>query len=226
MKTTFDEEEDLAGPAREGMHDRLRGRMDDDDPHDREITLSSGTLLAIFFGLVLLCGLFFGMGYTLGRRSPVASTADMVDKGTATPYAADSKPKPSASSQVVVPQPVTEESPAPDPQPDAASAAEPAPKPEVQEAVLQTQTVKPALQAQAEAPAPANGIMVQIAAISNPADADVLVSALRKHGYTVTTRHEPGDALLHVQVGPFATRAEANAMRQKLLGDGYNAILK
>jgi len=27
-------------------------------------------------------------------------------------------------------------------------------------------------------------------------------------------------------VGPFSNRADAIAMRQKLLGDGYNAILK
>jgi len=68
--------------------------------------------------------------------------------------------------------------------------------------------------------------MVQIAAVSNQADADVLLSALRKRGYSVIARHESTDSLLHVQVGPFATRAEAAAMRQKLLNDGYNAILK
>jgi cell division septation protein DedD len=68
--------------------------------------------------------------------------------------------------------------------------------------------------------------MVQIAAISNPADADVLVRALQKHGYSVTIRHSATDTLLHVQVGPFANRADAIGMRQKLLADGYNAILK
>jgi len=215
MKTTFDEDEELAGP------------MDESDPHDREITLGSTTLLAIFFGLVLLCGLFFGMGYTLGRRAPVAANADAVDKGTTTPLTADSKPKPSASAQQAARQPVVEETPAPDPQPDAASTSEAGTtKPKVEDTVLQTATVKPAMASQTDGAAPANGIMVQIAAISNPGDADVLVSALRKHGYTVTARHEPSDALLHVQVGPFATRAEANAMRQKLLADGYNAILK
>lgn len=212
MKTTYDEDEDLAGPM--------------NDPHDREITLGSTTLLAIFFGLVLLCGLFFGMGYTLGRRSPVAASADATDKAATTALVGDSRPKPSASAQVAVPQPVVEETPAPDPQPEAASESATA-APKVQEAVLQTSTVKPAMPSTpADGTTAPNGIMVQIAAISNPADADVLVSALRKHGYTVTTRHEPGDALLHVQVGPFATRAEANAMRQKLLADGYNAILK
>jgi DedD protein len=214
MKTRFDEDEDLAGPI--------------SDPHDREITLGSTTLLAIFFGLVLLCGLFFGMGYTLGRRSPVAVSADAVDKGATTALVADSRSKPSASAQVAIPQPVVDETPAPDPQPETASTSDATtPKPQVQEAVLQTSAVKPAMAATpADAVTAPNGIMVQIAAISNPADADVLVGALRKHGYTVTTRHESSDALLHVQVGPFATRAEANAMRQKLLADGYNAILK
>lgn len=41
-----------------------------------EVTLSSMMLLAIFFGLVLICGLCFGLGYSLGRRgSEQASTA-------------------------------------------------------------------------------------------------------------------------------------------------------
>jgi cell division septation protein DedD len=68
--------------------------------------------------------------------------------------------------------------------------------------------------------------MVQIAAISNPADAEVLVSALQKRGYFVSARRFTGDPLIHVQVGPFSNRADAIAMRQKLLSDGYNAILK
>jgi len=68
--------------------------------------------------------------------------------------------------------------------------------------------------------------MVQIAAISNPADADVLARALEKRGYSVATRRVPNDSLIHVQVGPFTNRADAVAMRQKLLSDGYNAILK
>lgn len=68
--------------------------------------------------------------------------------------------------------------------------------------------------------------MVQIAAVSHQEDADVLVSALRKHGYVVSTRHDPADDLLHVQVGPFASHADAASMRQRLLNDGYNAIIE
>jgi DedD protein len=68
--------------------------------------------------------------------------------------------------------------------------------------------------------------MVQIAAVSHQEDADVLVSALKSHGFSVTVRNEAQDKLLHVQVGPFASRDQAKAMRQKLLDAGYNAILK
>jgi cell division septation protein DedD len=42
----------------------------------------------------------------------------------------------------------------------------------------------------------------------------------------VVVRSEPQDHLLHVQVGPFANRMQAAEIRQKLLSDGYNAIIK
>ena len=34
---------------------------------DTEITLGTGKMLALFFGLVALCAVFFGMGFSLGR---------------------------------------------------------------------------------------------------------------------------------------------------------------
>jgi len=36
---------------------------------DTEITLGTGKMLILFFGLVLLCAVFFGMGFTMGRNS-------------------------------------------------------------------------------------------------------------------------------------------------------------
>jgi len=68
--------------------------------------------------------------------------------------------------------------------------------------------------------------MVQIAAVARQEDADVLVSALRRRGYGVVVRSDPQDKLLHVQVGPFADHMAAAAIKQKLLSDGYNAIIK
>jgi len=36
---------------------------------DTEITLGTGRMLALFFGLVGICALFFGLGYSLGKSS-------------------------------------------------------------------------------------------------------------------------------------------------------------
>ncbi len=86
-------------------------------------------------------------------------------------------------------------------------------------------TATPVLKSAVATVAP-SGIMVQVAAISVPQDADILVEALKKRGYTAVVRNEPQDQLLHVQLGPFASRGEASAMRTKLLADGYNAVVK
>jgi len=82
-----------------------------------------------------------------------------------------------------------------------------------------TPNVRPALPGQTQ-------FMVQIAAVLNPEDANVLVAALRRHGYTVTETREPADGLIHVRIGPFTTRDEATRWANKLLGDGYNAIVQ
>ncbi len=68
--------------------------------------------------------------------------------------------------------------------------------------------------------------MVQIAAVKNRPDAEALAEALRKNGFTPAIRAEPQDKLLHVQVGPFSSRDDAKAMRQKLSGAGYDAFIK
>ena len=68
--------------------------------------------------------------------------------------------------------------------------------------------------------------MVQIAALAHPEDADALVGALRSRGYAVTALREPADNLIHVEIGPFYSRDEANLWRVMLLDDGYNAIIK
>ncbi|MGB9145518.1 MAG: SPOR domain-containing protein, partial [Acidobacteriaceae bacterium] len=72
----------------------------------------------------------------------------------------------------------------------------------------------------------AGAFMVQVAAVSVAQDADILVGALQRHGYTAVVRREPTDALLHVQIGPFTSRIAASDMRARLLADGYNAVIK
>src|SRR5580658_8141663 len=67
-----------------GPHDRDDDFMTHEPPElqrvqgqerDREITLSMGLILSIFFALALVCAIFFGMGYTLGRHSAQTQTS-------------------------------------------------------------------------------------------------------------------------------------------------------
>ena len=212
---------------------------------DTELTLSAGTLLALGGGLVLLCGVCFGLGYAVGHRSeavssgstPVAATQSSLQPGNSA-----TKPTPGEKTPVS-PPPVTIPVDATTPQPAEAASAELArtSSAEQQGNLTQQGQVKPALAGQSsvsESAQPASalhvqpafsqvqGWMVQIAAVSHVEDAEVLVNALKKRGYTVTVRRDVADSLLHVQTGPFVGRNEANAMRQKLLNDGYNAIVQ
>jgi cell division septation protein DedD len=76
-------------------------------------------------------------------------------------------------------------------------------------------------------PPPASaGSIVQIAAVSHQEDANLLVTELKRRGYNVSIRSEAQDKLLHVQIGPLPTHKDADAMRQRLLNDGFNAIVK
>ncbi|MGC1160310.1 MAG: SPOR domain-containing protein, partial [Acidobacteriaceae bacterium] len=88
------------------------------------------------------------------------------------------------------------------------------------------QALQPAPVPQPAAATAQTSFMVQVAAVRIQTDGDILVDALKKHGYTAVARHEPQDQLLHIQLGPFTSRADAMAMRAKLLADGYNAVVK
>ena len=49
---------------------------------DTEITLGTGKMLVLFFGLVALCAVFFGMGFSFGRTSVKAAGSDPVTSTT------------------------------------------------------------------------------------------------------------------------------------------------
>jgi DedD protein len=228
MRTLFDtDEEEIEGKA-------------------SEITLSTASLLGIFFGLVLVCGVFFGFGYSIGRGTGTTAHARPVptsgNSGEAEEAASDNPPAPApqpAAKQQDEGETTAKAAPAAHPKvaetpKEDASASEKAAAPVPAETPAQLVTSKPsagkvgpAYQPPTDAPpATAGQAMVQIAAVSRPQDADVLVAALRQRGYGVVVRSEPQDHLLHVQVGPFADRIKAAEMKQKLLSDGYNAIIK
>jgi cell division septation protein DedD len=252
MRTLFDtDEEEIEGKA-------------------SEITLSTASLLGIFFGLVLVCGVFFGFGYSMGRgtgalaQAPPAPSSPPWNNGEAeeAPPKNPPAPAPVSAEQQTTPQQNHSQAnakaaPAPvgtQPQADERPREEPAGSENAAEPPASTRSdvagapVNPVNPARATpskpsaqkatvlvaatgalnvSAAPGSGQpMVQIAAVARPEDANVLVSALRQRGYGAVVRNDPQDKLLHVQVGPFSDRTQATAIKQKLLSDGYNAIIK
>ena len=67
--------------------------------------------------------------------------------------------------------------------------------------------------------------MVQVAAVTQQSDADLLIALLVRRGYAPEVRLEPTDKLLHVQTGPYASLSEAKTAQQRLLNDGFHAVL-
>src|ERR1051325_9045290 len=55
---------------------------EDDQVRDTEITLSTGKLLGIFFALAIVCGVFFTMGYLLGKSTSAGGRTEIVASGT------------------------------------------------------------------------------------------------------------------------------------------------
>ncbi|MGA7523912.1 MAG: SPOR domain-containing protein [Acidobacteriaceae bacterium] len=238
------EEDERTGRGKRGLG--RKGRASDEDD-GAEITLGTRSLLGIFFGLVLVCSIFFGLGYSVGRGSAAKTAA--ASAGSETPAAASNGNlgKPSAQ-QTLAEAPANADANAGNPAASGAPeesapalepAAAPVPAAGATPASAPAATVKPAgfpsavpgaaspaVLKPAIATAAPSGIMVQVAAISVPQAADILVDALKKRGYAAVIRNEPQDKLLHVQLGPFASRAEANEMRARLLADGYNAVVK
>ena len=221
------------------MYSRNRDMEEDDEPleRDREMTLGTSFIVGIFFALVLICGIFFAFGYSLGRRSalpasgvatPAASTD--TDSGTSTNAAKPSSGVPASQAGSAD---AASDVPADTPSNDSSADEQPAPEVKQSPVVLPAKmVVKPSAVSRAVAPpaavAQSGGVqaVVQVAAVSRKGDADMLMAALKRHGYDAAIHQSPQDKLLHVQIGPFTSKKDADAMRQKLIGDGYNAIVK
>jgi DedD protein len=204
---------------------------------DREISLGTTTILGIFFALALLCAVFFGFGYSLGKRSappmPVPSSAATgADTGLAKPSPDSPVDQTTSTAPALKPAADIQSAVVPVDSPnDAAQAADPAPKKiavNLRSAARSEPPTspKPAALVPVASVTPVSGSsVVQVAAMSHQEDADVVAADLKRRGYTVTVRRVPQDKFFHVQIGPFASKKDTDAMRQRLQADGYNSAI-
>ena len=198
---------------------------------DTEITLGTGRMLAIFFTLVLVCAFFFAIGFSLGRKTTAAMTGGPLSASISAP-ATIVRPSPGKNDAAQPAQPndfgfykaVGQKSA----DTGLAQAQDSKTQPATVNATPAGTEVPPKEASDTGTAAPAGvGYYVQVAAVSRQEDAESLVEALKKKQYPAFTANNPSaDKFYHVQVGPYAELKEAEAMRARLISDGYNPIVK
>jgi DedD protein len=198
---------------------------------DTEITLGTGKLLVLFFSLVGVCALFFAMGYSLGRKSePMIPTTSAAVAPQTAPGTGKASSGAAAAPAMSFYKSVEQKDPNPEltPPGDAKTDTTAAP---ANAAGSATANPTPAQAAAGGSDPtttlPTSGYFVQVAAVSKQEDADSLVDALKKKEYPAFVAAPVAtDKLLRVQLGPFSEIKDAEAMRARLIADGYSPILK
>jgi DedD protein len=229
------------------------------EAEERDITIGPGKLLGLFFMLVMICGVFFAIGYSLGKtsaREQALNDKSPLNASMSTPIVGDSSaPKPSAAAATKgepeagasdargdAPsspdltffnavkrddrKATSDAKPTTVAKADAANAFTPAAVTPPEVSVAGKSQAK--LEAVAVTTTASGAFVVQIAAVTREEDAAALAGALRKKNYSVFVVNNPAvhDKFYHGQVGPFPTLQDAESMKTKLTGEGYNPIVK
>jgi len=176
-----------------------------------EMLLGNKQLLSILFIVVILMGVFFTMGYVLGRNSATEETASVAmpaqrtaqppapDSGVPSPFPASNPPSGSVE-PVQLPR---VESPAP------------APVPEL------IRTERPPV-----SPGPAPGeSYLQVAAVKRP-EAELISEILKKKGFAASIAPHPTEPVYRVLVGPLGDVDEVAKVRADLQTAGFKPILR
>jgi len=197
-----------------------------------ERVLESRHLIGLFLGVVLLCGVFFTLGYVMGHNAyggPV--------------HAADAVERSLSPSHTPVKTPEREASPAPANsewdfysknsdnrlEPAAAPSSAPAPPvsshPPAVAAPTDARTVPTS--ARFQAPRLGKGaIVLQVAALRRETDALAMADALQQKNFPSFVVTPSADGFYRVQVGPYFDEHAAESARVALDRAGFKAILK
>lgn len=184
---------------------------------EKELVLGNRQLVSFFFVVLALCGVFFALGYMIGRNSSKTTVLGS-DTGTTGSTAATVSPIP--RNQDSEPPRVSETAPVP--------AAADVPAPVKTEPVSEAPRENSARETQVrEIAAPeAGALYLQVTALRR-GDAENLVKTLREQNFPALLAASSKPELFRVMVGPYhqtALVADAKA-RLKTLGFG-DAILK
>jgi len=186
------------------------------DEGEFELVLGNRQLLSGFFIVVVLFGVFFTMGYIVGRHSspPPVVTAASPEAAPALTPSSTGRPAPGEVA-VVMPDEAKSETPAP----QEASATRPATA--EAEAPRPVETRAEPRGGEAE---PAPGRYLQVAAPKRTA-ADAVVDSLRNKGIRAVLAPGPNEDTVRILVGPLDA-ASFGKMRMDLESAGFKPFAK
>jgi DedD protein len=187
--------------------------------------VGSRHLIGLFLGVVLLCGVFFTLGYVMGH-APYGGSAH----ASSTP--AKERATPSASAKTAASPQAATDSPEWDFYPSKKSGDTAAALTKANDTSAVAPLAKPVAApvkslARYHAPRiPRGALVLQIAALKSESDALALTDALQQKRFPAFVATLGGDNLYRVQVGPYADAQSANQAKTSLEREGFKAILK
>ena len=188
-----------------------------------ERTIGSGHLVALFLGIVVLCCVFFILGYEMGRAQ--------FEKGGAASATKPSTPAPA-------PAPATSTETPSGGWPSATATSTPTPAKATTPSSSATSKAAPPAKAPAAGSKsaaagllkppdiPKGAIVLQVAANKNETDALNLAKLLQEKGFPAFVLTPSTDEWYRVQVGPFADAKAADQAKAALAQEGFKAIAK
>jgi cell division protein FtsN len=209
-----------------------------------ELVLGNRQLLSAFFIIVILFGVFFTMGYVVGRNSTPGVSASSA--GAQRPETAPSStPAQSAASQPASAPPKeeakeaeptdtkpaetkpVETKPVETKPPEAPAAPPEKPPAKVEAPAHRAAAPKPAAKssgAVAVNPGPGN-MYLQVMAVEQP-QAGVVMDTLRQKGFPVVLAQSPNPSLFRVMVGPYADAASLGKAKVQLENAGFKPLVR
>jgi len=201
-------------------------------------------VIGLFMLMLLFSGLFFTLGYVMGRDGQVRASTnprdfperDVLPKPEVAPKPSNKKPAPESQAETPAPaksdwefyhagdsnktddhlKPVA----APSINPSATSAVGKSGNTAKQQpsAISKTIGVAPLTAA--------GGTSLQVAALTKESDAMALANTLRKKNFPTFVQSPQGDKYYHVLVGPYADQKAVDNARKGLEVAGFKAIVK
>ena len=191
---------------------------------EQELVLGNKQLLGIFFVVVALLGVFFSLGYIIGRNTANASNS----VAGATPPAGSGRSDQTAER---APERTSVVEPPSTAVPETTHAAEPAPTPApVAESPVPAKAAKtrpePVQRQSSEVlkAIPSGEHYLQVSAIHR-ADAENEVKVLRERGFPALLGESSKENLFRVLVGPFPDVASLHISKEELKRAGFDSIV-